>query len=145
MPGSRTRAPCTVALESTLESSCSSGCYLGERVFLFRAALCGISLSTGPSRPGYWSGLPFPPPEDLPDPETEPKPLVSPALASGSSTTEPPGSQPTQVSLPGESQGQRSLAGYSPWGRKELDVTKQQAWHGMAWDIYPGNVPRAVS
>ena len=26
--------------------------------------------------------------------------------------------QPTPVFLPGESQGQRSLAGYSPWGRK---------------------------
>ena len=24
--------------------------------------------------------------------------------------------------LPGESHGQRSLAGYSPWGLKELDV-----------------------
>ena len=26
--------------------------------------------------------------------------------------------------LPGESQGQRSLAGYSPWGHKELDMTE---------------------
>ena len=26
---------------------------------------------------------------------------------------------PTPVSLPGESHGQRSLAGYSPWGCKE--------------------------
>ena len=31
--------------------------------------------------------------------------------------------QPTLVFLPGESHGQRSLAGYSPWGRKESDVT----------------------
>ena len=32
---------------------------------------------------------------------------------------------PTPVfSLPGESHGQRSLAGYSPWGHKELDMTK---------------------
>ena len=31
---------------------------------------------------------------------------------------------PTPVFLPGESQGQRSLAGSSPWGRKELDTTK---------------------
>ena len=28
---------------------------------------------------------------------------------------------PTAVFLPGESHGQRSLAGYSPWGRKESD------------------------
>ena len=27
--------------------------------------------------------------------------------------------------LPGESHGQRSLAGYSPWGHKELDMTEQ--------------------
>ena len=32
--------------------------------------------------------------------------------------------KPTQVFLPGKSHGQRSLAGYSPWGCKELDVTK---------------------
>ena len=31
--------------------------------------------------------------------------------------------QPTPVFLPGESHGQRSLAGYSPWGHKELDTT----------------------
>ena len=27
--------------------------------------------------------------------------------------------------LPGEFHGQRSLAGYSPWGRKELDMTER--------------------
>ena len=32
--------------------------------------------------------------------------------------------QPTPVFLPGESCGQRSLAGYSPQGRKELDMTE---------------------
>ena len=32
--------------------------------------------------------------------------------------------QPTPVFLPGESHGRRSLVGYSPWGRKELDMTK---------------------
>ena len=31
----------------------------------------------------YWSGLPFPPPGDLPDPGIEPTSLRSPALASG--------------------------------------------------------------
>ena len=33
--------------------------------------------------------------------------------------------QPTQVILPGEFHGQRSLAGYGPWSRKELDMTEQ--------------------
>ena len=32
--------------------------------------------------------------------------------------------QSTLVFLPGESLGQRSLSGYSPWGHKELDVTE---------------------
>jgi len=32
--------------------------------------------------------------------------------------------QPTPVFLPGESHGQRSLAGYSPWDCKESDVTE---------------------
>ena len=31
--------------------------------------------------------------------------------------------QPTPVFLPGKSQGQRRLAGYSPWGCEELDTT----------------------
>ena len=30
---------------------------------------------------------------------------------------------PAPVFLPGEFQGQRSLAGYSPWGRKESDMS----------------------
>ena len=32
--------------------------------------------------------------------------------------------QLTPVFLPGESHGQRSLAGYSPWGHTELDMTE---------------------
>ena len=32
--------------------------------------------------------------------------------------------KPTPVLLPRESNGQRSLAGYSPYDRKELDMTK---------------------
>ena len=32
---------------------------------------------------------------------------------------------PLKYSLPGTSHGQRSLVGYSPWGRKELDTTEQ--------------------
>ena len=33
--------------------------------------------------------------------------------------------QRTPVFLPGVSRGKRSLAGYSPWGRKESDTTEQ--------------------
>ena len=48
------------------------------------------------------------------------------------------GMQPTQVFLPGEFHGQRSLVGYSPWGHKESDITKQlMAPHSstLAWKI----------
>ena len=41
-------------------------------------------------RQEYWSGLPFPPPGDLPNPGTEP-PSASPALAGGFFTTATPG------------------------------------------------------
>ena len=37
--------------------------------------------------------------------------------------------QPTPVFLPGESHGQRSLAGYSPWGRKESGMTERLSPH----------------
>ena len=33
--------------------------------------------------------------------------------------------QPTPVFLPGEFHGQRSLVGYSPWDRTELDTTER--------------------
>ena len=33
--------------------------------------------------------------------------------------------QPNPVFLPGESHGQRGLAGYNPWGHKESDTNEQ--------------------
>ena len=36
--------------------------------------------------------------------------------------------QPTPVFFPGESRGQRGLAGYSPWGYKESDVTEETVY-----------------
>ena len=38
-------------------------------------------LSMGFPRQEYWSGLPFPPPGDLPDPGIKPMFLMSPSLA----------------------------------------------------------------
>ena len=43
--------------------------------------------------------------------------------------------QPAAVFLPGKSQGERSLAGYSTWGRKELDMTEQLSKHTHSWII----------
>ncbi|CAI9179790.1 unnamed protein product, partial [Rangifer tarandus platyrhynchus] len=47
----------------------------------------------------YWSGLPVPPPPDLPDPGIELTTLVSPALASRFFTTEPPWKPKVLLSL----------------------------------------------
>ena len=40
------------------------------------------------------------------------------------------GTAPTPGLLPGESHGQQGLVGYSPWGRKESDTTKQHTHTG---------------
>ena len=48
-------------------------------------------LSRGLPRQEYWSGLPFPPPGDLPDPGIKCVSPASPALAGRFLTTEPPG------------------------------------------------------
>ena len=48
--------------------------------------------------------------------------------------------QPIPVFLPGESHGQRSLVGYSPWGCKESDTTEQLSTYkdllaSESWDF----------
>ena len=50
-----------------------------------------VPLSMGFPRQEYWGALPFPPPEDLPDPGIQPGSPVSPGLADGLFTSEPPG------------------------------------------------------
>ena len=44
---------------------------------------CQAPLSMGLSQQEYWSGLPCPPPGDLPHPRMEPASLTCPALAGG--------------------------------------------------------------
>ena len=46
---------------------------------------------------------------------------------------------PTPVLLPGKSHGQRSLVGYSPWGREELDTTERLHFHFSLSCIGEGN------
>ena len=50
-----------------------------------------VPLSMGFSRQEYWSGLPFPPPGDLPNPGIEPVSPASPAWGGGFLITVPPG------------------------------------------------------
>ena len=54
-------------------------------------------LSVGFSRQECWSGLPFPSPEDLPDPGIEP---MSSALAGGFFTSDPPAKPWTWITQP---------------------------------------------
>ena len=52
--------------------------------------------------------------------------------------------QPTPVFLPGESHGQRSLAGYRAWGRKELETTQWLNTHAGS-SFPPGIKPRPLA
>ena len=75
-------------------------CVLSHSVMPNQAAR-QAPLSMEFSRHGYWSGLPFSSPEDLPDPGTEPTSLVSPELAGGFFTTRATWEAPTyQRSIP---------------------------------------------
>ena len=60
-------------------------------------AACQAPLPMGFSRQEYWSGLPCPPPGDLPDPGLEPSSLESSALAGGYFTTVSPGKPPNYL------------------------------------------------
>ena len=73
----------------------------------------------GLSRQEYWSGLPFPSPEDLLF-------LLNSVRRKW---------QPTPIFLPGEPRGQRSLVGSGPWGRLQRPSRRGQGpsatWGGM--------------
>ena len=63
-----------------------------DRLFpILQIVACQAPLSMGFPRQEYWSGLPCPPPGDLPKPGIKLPSLLSPALADGFFTTEPPG------------------------------------------------------
>ena len=63
-------------------------CSVAESCLTLHSVAPKAPPSVGFSRQEYWSGLPFPPPGDLPDPGIEP---VSPVLTGGFFTTELPG------------------------------------------------------
>ena len=72
-----------------------SCCYLVAKLYLTLATPWTVAhqapLSMGFLRQEYCSGLPFPSPRDLPNPEIQPVFPVSPALLGRFFTTEPPG------------------------------------------------------
>ena len=119
--------------EALFAQSCLNPCNHIEYSLLLllshfsRVQFCQAPMSTEFSRQEYWIGLPFPSPGDLPDSGIIPG---SPALQADSLSSEAPGKsymyvwQPTPVFLLGESHEQRSLAGYSPYSCKKLDMTE---------------------
>ena len=67
---------------------CVLSCFSRVRLFVTPWTVAHQApLSVGFSRQEYWSGLPFPSPGNLPNPESEPASLTSPALAGGFFTT----------------------------------------------------------
>ena len=84
---------------------------------------CKVPLSVRLPRQKYWSGLPFPSPGDLPNPEIK---LGSPALTGEFFTTEPPGKPvQCQYSTHNTSLGQKKkrirkgVREYNPCSRSE--------------------------
>ena len=85
---SRTKNQIQVCLALNLILVCMlSHSIASDSVILLGTVACQVPLSLGFPRQGYWSGLPFPPPGDLPNPGIGPK---SPTLAVGFLNTEPP-------------------------------------------------------
>ena len=50
---------------------------VSDSVILLWTVACQVPLSLGFPRQGYWSGLPFPPPRDLPNPGMKPVSCIS--------------------------------------------------------------------
>ena len=93
------RSPNRRGIESNSETKTpgfkSCGCVLSHLAVVSNSVTQWIAahqapLSMGFSRQEYWSGLPCPPPGDLPDPGTESTSLMSPALAGVFFTLEAP-------------------------------------------------------
>ena len=76
--------------------------FIGQIFLLLCPTLCdpvdfsSLGSSIGFSGQEYWSGLPGPPPGDLPDPGIEPKSPASPALQIHSLLAEPLGKAHTR-------------------------------------------------
>ena len=86
------------------------------------AAACQAPPSMGFSRQEDWSGLPCPPPGDLPNPGMEPASLTSPALAGGFFTTSDTSGIPSSCRAPAWG---ACLGLYSP--------SKQGLINGLLW------------
>ena len=83
-------------------------------------------------RQEYWTGLPFPPPEDLPNPEIKPTSLTSPALPGGFFTWKVKSLNHVQLSA-------------TPWtvahqAPPSMEFSRQEYWSGLPFPS-PGDLP----
>ena len=90
-------------------------------------------LSMGFSRQEHWSGLPFPTPEDLPDPRIEATSLVSPSLSGGFFTA-----SATWEALSRDKAGRKEMRSLSLWGL----CSKAWIWRLRGKDKSRGNQRR---
>ena len=93
-------------------------------------------LSKGFSRQEHWSGLPWSPPGDLPDPRTEPMSLMSPALAGGFYTT-----SATWGSVWGGNKVTSNCRGWASWF-SDQEGSGRDFWHWGVEGVGSGRCDR---
>ena len=79
-----------VLSDLALQPECVRSCLVVSNSATLWTVARQVPLFMGFPRQEYWSGLPFPPPGDLPDPGMEPMSPASTALAGRFLTTVPP-------------------------------------------------------
>ena len=127
---------------------CVLSCFSRVRLFGILLTIASqASLSMGFSRQEYWTGLPFPPPGDLPHPGIKPTSPVSPALAGRFFTTESPGklrSLYTGTRLPGHQSSllpSKAAPGLAPAPCRRNE-SSFLSWTG---DLHPGLSPQLTN
>ena len=94
---------------------------------------CQAPLSRRLSRQEYWSGLPCPPPGDLPDSGIRPESVISPALAGGFFTTEPPGKPLLPAPQVSDAWGTWHMMNISWQVRGWMDGDRSIDWERCRW------------
>ena len=104
-------------------------------------------LSMGFCRQEYWSGLPFPTPGDLPNPEIKPASPVLPVLPAESLLAEPPGKPRSFLCTHKKKMHVQSCLTLCdpPWtvacqAAVSMEISRQEYWRGLSFPS-PGGRP----
>ena len=115
-------------------SLCGCVCVL-SCVWLFailKTVACQASLSLGFPSQEYWSGLPFPPPGDLPDPGIKP---ASPAVTDGFFAAVPPGKSRRWRHTQNMNFDQNVIVTEIEFGTKDMGLWKKK-WLILFWLVW---------